>query len=191
MAKLKTQVSGGVALAGIAALLALAGCSKPSQGPSDQSSASAPATAPAADSGAPAADASATPAASDYGTATQPGPGKLKLDIKVASGDSIYGDPASGQQVFNQCMTCHVKDPGVNRVGPSLHGIINRHSGMIPGFNYSAANKGSGIVWTEQELYTYLENPQKTVPGTYMTYTGVKDPQKRADVIAYLQENTK
>jgi cytochrome c len=115
----------------------------------------------------------------------------IKLDIKDASGAQVSGDPESGKQVFMQCMTCHSKEPGVNKVGPSLHGIIGRHSGMIPGFNYSTANKNSGKVWTEQELYTYLENPQKEVPGTYMTYTGVKDPQKRADVIAYLQENTK
>jgi len=115
----------------------------------------------------------------------------IKLDIKDANGAQVSGDPVSGAEVFTQCMTCHSKDPGVNKVGPSLHGIIGRHSGMVPGFNYSAANKGSGIVWTEQELYAYLENPQKVVPGTYMTYTGVKNPQKRADVIAYLQENTK
>jgi cytochrome c len=76
-------------------------------------------------------------------------------------------------------------------VGPSLHGIVGRHSGSVPGFNYSSANKGSGIVWTQQNLYTYLENPQKMVPGTYMTYTGVKDPQQRADVVAYLVQNTK
>jgi len=115
----------------------------------------------------------------------------IPLDIKDANGMPVSGDPADGATVFVQCMTCHSKDPGVNKVGPSLHGIIGRHSGMIPNFNYSTANKGSGIVWTEQELYAYLENPQKVVPGTYMTFTGVKDPQKRADVIAFLQENTK
>jgi cytochrome c len=88
-------------------------------------------------------------------------------------------------------MTCHSLDSGVNRVGPSLHAIVGRHSGTVPGFSYSSANKTSGIVWTEQELYTYLESPQKKIPGTYMTYAGVKDPQKRADVIAYLQDVTK
>lgn len=181
----------GVALAAgftVAALAALGGCSKPSQAPADQSASSAAAPASAPETPAPA----AAPAAdtTDYGTATQAGAGKLKLDIKVAAGD-IYGDPAAGKVVFNQCMTCHSADAGVNKVGPSLHGIIGRHSGSVPGFNYSAANKGSGLVWSEQELYTYLENPQKTVPGTYMTFTGVKDPQKRADVIAFLQENTK
>jgi cytochrome c len=168
----------------VAALVALGGCSKPkSAAPSaapvpDSTAAAAPAEASAAPAAAPAAD-------------TAPAATKISLDIKDATGAAVSGDPVSGKAVFVQCQTCHSKDPGVNKVGPSLHGIIGRHSGSIPGFNYSTANKGSGIVWTEQELYAYLENPQKVVPGTYMTYTGVKDPQKRADVIAYLQENTK
>ncbi len=115
----------------------------------------------------------------------------IPLQIKSATGAAVSGDPVSGKAVFAQCMTCHSAKAGENKVGPSLHGIIGRHSGIVPGFHYSTANKNSGLVWTEQELYKYLENPQKTVPGTYMTYTGVKDPQKRADVIAYLQENTK
>ncbi|MBA3811886.1 MAG: cytochrome c family protein, partial [Caulobacteraceae bacterium] len=123
--------------------------------------------------------------------AAAPSAGSLKLDIKDASGAQLSGDPASGKAIFAQCMVCHSKDAGVNKVGPSLHGIIGRHSGTIPNFNYSPANKNFGIVWTEQELYKYLEDPQKTIPGTFMTFTGVKDPQKRADVIAFLQENTK
>jgi len=169
-----------------AALVALGGCSK-----SHQSASSSPTT---ADSSAPAESAAAPSAAPAVATApadTAPAVTKVSLAIKDATGAAVSGDPVSGKAVFTQCETCHSKDPGVNKVGPSLHGIIGRHSGMIPNFNYSSANKNSGIVWTEQELYAYLENPQKVVPGTYMTFTGVKDPQKRADVIAYLQENTK
>jgi cytochrome c len=168
------------------ALIALTACSKSKDENSseaaapDTSNTTATAAAPEASNTAAAAPAEATTSAT-----------MIKLDIKDASGAQVSGDPESGKQVFLQCMTCHSKEPGVNKVGPSLHGIIGRHSGMIPGFNYSTANKNSGKVWTEQELYTYLENPQKEVPGTYMTFTGVKDPQKRADVIAYLQENTK
>jgi cytochrome c len=168
-----------------AAVLALAACSKSqTAAPPAAQTSSAPAPAPAV---------SAAPAAAPEPAAAPAAPSAtmIPLQIKDAAGMPVSGDPAVGATVFTQCMTCHSKEPGVNKVGPSLHGIIGRHSGMIPNFNYSAANKGSGLVWTEQELYTYLENPQKTVPGTYMTYTGVKDPQKRADVIAYLQENTK
>lgn len=155
----------------------LAGCSKSSQS-----------------SQAPAAAESATPTAAgpaDYGTAVSPGAGKLKLSISVDGGKAIYGDPTAGKEVFNQCVSCHSVAAGENKVGPTLHGIIGRKAGQIPDFRYSDANKNSGKVWTEQELYSYLASPQKVLPGTYMTFIGVSDPQKRADVIAYLQENTK
>lgn len=159
------------------AVVALGGCSK------KPDASSAP---PAAE---PAAASQATPPPAPEAPA--PAATMISLDIKDASGAAVSGDPVSGKSVFAQCETCHSKDAGTNKVGPSLHGIIGRHSGMIPNFHYSDANKNSGLVWSEQQLYAYLENPQKVVPGTFMTFTGVKDPQKRADVIAYLQENTK
>ncbi len=161
-----------IALATAGLVAAISGCSKPGPSPSDQAASSA-----------------SPPAAAD--PATQPGGGRIKLDIKLASGEVVYGDPAAGKTVFNQCVACHSSDAGVNRVGPSLHAVVGRPAGAIPGFHYSAANKGSGLSWTEQELYAYLENPQKIVPGTYMTFEGLKDPQKRADVIAYLEEDAK
>ena len=100
---------------------------------------------------------------------------------------SLKGDATKGEQVFGQCKTCHVAEKGVNRVGPSLWGVVGRHSGSIEGFKYSAANKNSGLTWTEDQLFTYLEAPQKTIPGTYMAFAGLKNPQDRADVIAYLK----
>ncbi len=100
---------------------------------------------------------------------------------------SLTGDAIKGEAVFGQCKTCHVAEKGVNRVGPSLWGIVGRRSGSIEGFRYSPANKNSGITWTADELFKYLEAPQKTVPGTYMAFAGLKKPQDRADVIAYLK----
>ena len=97
------------------------------------------------------------------------------------------GDATHGAVVFNQCKTCHVADKGVNRIGPSLFGVVGRHSGTIPNFRYSAANKNSGLVWNEATLFKYLEAPQKTIPGTYMTFAGLKNPKDRADVIAFLK----
>ena len=107
-----------------------------------------------------------------------------------ASGAKMMGDPVNGEAVFKKCMTCHVLTPGVNKVGPTLHGIIGRTAGSVEGFSYSKANKESGIVWTEQEMFIYLENPQKTVPGTKMAFAGLKKPQDRADVIAYIQQES-
>ena len=100
---------------------------------------------------------------------------------------SLKGNPDAGKTVFTVCKTCHVITPGQNRIGPSLYGVVGRPSGSVPGFTYSAANKNSHIVWTEPVLYQYLIAPQAYVPGTKMTYAGLKDAQKRADVIAYLK----
>lgn len=97
-------------------------------------------------------------------------------------------DAEAGKAVFNSiCHLCHDAIKGKNRVGPSLFGVIGRHSGTVPGYNYSDANKNSGITWTEDVLFKYDEDPQKMVPGTKMTYTGLKDAQKRRDLIAYFK----
>ena len=100
---------------------------------------------------------------------------------------SLTGDAAKGEKVFAQCRACHVVEPGVNRVGPSLHGVVGRTAGTIPGFNYSKANKESGVTWSEDVLFTYLEAPARFMPGTRMAFAGLKNPQDRADVIAYLK----
>jgi len=71
-------------------------------------------------------------------------------------------------------------------VGPSLFSVVNRHSGEIANFHYSDANKNSGLVWNAATLDRYLAGPREVVPGTKMTFSGLKDPQQRADVIAYL-----
>jgi len=97
------------------------------------------------------------------------------------------GNAATGQRVFVQCKTCHVTTPGVNRIGPSLAGIVGRKSGTVPKYMYSAANKASGFVWTEAKLSQYLEAPRKFMPGTKMSFAGLKKPQDRADVIAWLK----
>lgn len=96
------------------------------------------------------------------------------------------GNAARGQAAFVVCKSCHVVEPGKNRIGPTLFGVVGRKSGSVPGFNYSAANKKANVTWTPPVLFAYLENPRKYIPGTKMAYAGLKDPQKRADVIAFL-----
>lgn len=100
---------------------------------------------------------------------------------------SLTGDAAAGKAVFAQCRICHVTDPGINRVGPSLAGIVGRESGSVPGFKYSEANASSDIIWTEEKLFQYLEKPMRVIPKTKMIYAGLPDAQKRADLIAYLK----
>ena len=173
--------TGRLMLAATAITLALGACSKKSEesagAPSSTQTtttqtatttgdtAPAPATSPAA----------ATPAADNTDTLT---------GVKLAS---FTGDAAKGETAFVVCKTCHVAEPGVNRIGPSLAGLVGRKAGTVAGYTYSTANKNSGITWTTDKLFQYLEKPQRVVPGTKMTFPGITDPQRRADVIAYLQ----
>ena len=117
--------------------------------------------------------------------------GLLALGSTSALAAIPAGNAAHGAIVFHQCQLCHVITAGQNRVGPSLHGVVGRHSGIVPGYTYSSANKNSGIVWTEDKLFAYLENPRAYVPGTKMSFAGLKNPQDRADVIAYLKTAAK
>lgn len=108
-------------------------------------------------------------------------------DATPVSYASLTGDAAHGEKVFTQCKACHVAEKGVNRIGPSLWGVVGRPAGSIAGYKYSDANKNSGITWTDNELFAYLEAPRKVVPGTKMSFAGLRQPQDRADVIAYLK----
>ncbi len=110
---------------------------------------------------------------------------------EAATGFAAFtGDAARGRRVFAQCQTCHAVQPGRNNVGPSLHGIIGRTAGSVEGFRYSPANQNSNVVWTEETMFEYLENPTRFIPGTIMAFPGLRNPQDRADVIAYLAEQS-
>ena len=98
------------------------------------------------------------------------------------------GDPTAGEQIYKRCQGCHSIDR--NRVGPMHLGLFGRKAGSVAGFNYSKPMRESGIVWDEATLDKFLENPRGVVPGTKMTYAGVKDAQERADLIAYLKQAT-
>lgn len=96
-------------------------------------------------------------------------------------------DASAGRDLFqSQCSICHSPQPGRNIIGPSLHGVVGRHSGRIPNFHYSSANLQSGITWDPATLDRYLTSPQQVVPGTAMTYPGLRDPRQRANLLAYL-----
>ena len=101
-------------------------------------------------------------------------------------------DAAAGQKVFKRCAACHTVDEGgSNKVGPNLWGIFGSTAGQRPtGYKYSAAMKDSGIVWDDATMSDYLENPRKMVPKTRMAFPGLKKPEQRADVIAYLKSVT-
>jgi cytochrome c len=102
---------------------------------------------------------------------------------------AVAQDAAAGEKTFVVCRACHQIGPAAKiAVGPVLNGVVGRKAGTFPGYDYSAANKSSGIVWTPEELDKYLANPQVVVPHTKMIFPGLKNEQQRKDVIAYLQQ---
>lgn len=111
-------------------------------------------------------------------------------DVSTLDGTAIAsftGNAAAGKAAFAQCRACHVTDSGVNKTGPSLNGIIGSKSGSVAGFNYSPANASSDFTWTKEKLFQFLEKPQRVIPQTKMIFPGIPDAQKRADLIAYLE----
>ena len=98
-------------------------------------------------------------------------------------------DAANGEKVFAQCRACHqVGENAKNAVGPILNGLIGRHSGSVEGYNYSPANKNSGITWDEATFREYIKDPKAKIPGTKMIYAGLKDEKRIDDLTAYLKQ---
>ena len=100
------------------------------------------------------------------------------------------GDAAKGEKVFAKCKACHEVEKGVNKVGPTLKGVVGRKAASVPEYKYSEAMlaKGAeGVVWDEATLTAYLPDPKAFVPKTKMAFAGLKKPEEVADVIAYLK----
>ncbi len=111
------------------------------------------------------------------------------LALAASSGIALAGDPAAGEAVFKKCAPCHAIGPGAkNKVGPELNGIDGRHSGAAPGFNYTAANKDSGIVWNEATFKEYIKDPKAKIPGTKMVFAGIKSEKEADDLWSYLAQ---
>ena len=99
------------------------------------------------------------------------------------------GRPDLGAEVFKKCMACHQVGPNArNGIAPVLNGVVGRPAGQYPNYNYSLANKNSGLVWDERTLARYLRAPTKVVPGTKMIFPGLKKDQEISDVIAFLKQ---
>lgn len=117
---------------------------------------------------------------------------KTKLALLIAAGfvatAHAEGDPGQGERVFTRCVACHSLEPGQNRVGPSLHAIMDNPSASVEGFNYSAAMQAADLVWDDETMHEYLRNPRATVPGTTMAFAGLRDEQQVADLIAFLRQ---
>ena len=98
------------------------------------------------------------------------------------------GDLVAGRAVFQRtCQNCHSVEIGVNKVGPSLWGVVGRQAAAVPDFVYSEAMKANKSMWTASSLDAYLADPRGDVHGVKMFFKGLPEPKDRADVIAYLQ----
>jgi cytochrome c len=96
------------------------------------------------------------------------------------------GDATAGRALFSsRCAGCHSASPGVNKIGPSLAGIVGSKSGTVPGYNFSVGMKNVKITWDGVLLDKFLQNPNGVVHGTKMFYS-VSNPTDRQNLIAYL-----
>lgn len=106
----------------------------------------------------------------------------LALGIRVT-----VATAADGSEIFtNNCAVCHSTDPGTNKLGPSLAGVVGRKAGSIGDYSYSPAMAKLGATWDKATLDKYLTDPQGMVPGTKMIFPGVKDANDRKALIDYL-----
>ena len=104
-------------------------------------------------------------------------------------GSAQAQDAAAGEKVFAQCRACHqIGESAKNAVGPVLNGLFGRHSGSIEGYNYSPANKNSGITWDEATFREYIKDPRAKIPGTKMIFPGIKNENERGDLWAYIKQ---
>jgi cytochrome c len=111
------------------------------------------------------------------------------IALAASTGTTLAQDASAGEQVFKRlCMPCH--DIGAEakvKLGPPLNGVEGRHSGSFEGFNYSPANKNSGITWDEATFSKYIRAPMQEMPGTRMAFVGIKNDKDIGDLWAYLK----
>jgi cytochrome c len=102
---------------------------------------------------------------------------------------ALAQDADAGKTSFNKCLACHAIGEGAkNKVGPELNGLDGRKSGSAPDYNYTDANKNSGITWNEAQFKEYIKDPKAKIPGTKMAFAGIKNDKEINDLWAYLSK---
>ena len=107
----------------------------------------------------------------------------------VLTAPALAQDAHPGEKVFGKCKACHqLGENAKNAIGPVLNGLIGRKSGTVAGYNYSEANKASGLTWDEKTFADYIKDPKGKMPGNKMLFAGLKTDQEVTDLTAYLKQ---
>jgi cytochrome c len=113
----------------------------------------------------------------------------LAAALVVSAGAACAQDVAAGENLFKRCAVCHsIGEGATNKVGPELNGLDGRKAGTVAGFDYSDANKKSGITWNEANFKEYIKDPKAKIPDTKMVFAGIKNDKEVDDLWAYLKQ---
>jgi cytochrome c len=103
--------------------------------------------------------------------------------------DFSAGDPAKGEALFSKCVSCHsINAGGPNAIGPNIHGVMGKPLGKVAGFAYSPALLEKGGTWDWAAMDAWLANPKRYIPGTKMSFAGLSNPEDRANIIRYIND---
>jgi len=109
--------------------------------------------------------------------------------LAASTGVATAQEVAAGENSFKKCLPCHaVGADAKNKIGPVLNGLDSRKSGTVEGYNYTEANKNSGITWSEETFREYIRDPRAKIPGTKMVFAGIKNEKEIGDLWAYLKQ---
>ena len=109
--------------------------------------------------------------------------------LAAMTGAASAQDAAAGEKVFAKCRACHqIGETAKNAVGPVLNGLMGRKTGSVEGFNYSDANKESGLIWDEATFKEYIRNPKAKIPGTKMVFAGLQKDEDVDNIFAFIKQ---
>lgn len=111
------------------------------------------------------------------------------LNLSPILANAADGNAETGANVFRPCRACHqIGETAKNLVGPQLNGVFGRKAATGAAYNYSDAFKALDRVWAEDNFRKYIMDPKADVPGTKMTFPGLKEQQDISDLIAFLKQ---